>query len=213
MALTMFWAANAPMEVASNIADSWVGLAWYGGREVILGASLGWLLSLCLTPLRIAGSFLAEELGLTFATMTSPLAESGNGNVLSSVFESFGVLLVFVLNLHLGFLLIFNHFWHVCPVGGKWDTLASGWVTQAIGSLPAHGISIVAAPAIAMALVLVSILAIMKQTPQFNLFAFGMPYRLAAGLLILVVFLPDVVQSMAHFLKSFVLAPETLFQA
>ena len=47
----------------------------------------------------------------------------------------------------------------------------------------------------------------MKQSPQFNLFTFGMPFRLATGLIALVVMFPDLLAGVAWHLQDFLVHP------
>ena len=56
-------------------------------REATLGASMGWILGMVLVPVRIAGAYVAQEMGLTIATLTSSTGE-GNSNVLSEILDA-----------------------------------------------------------------------------------------------------------------------------
>jgi len=65
--------------------------------------------------------------------------------------------------------------------------------------------------ALIMAISLVVMLFAMKQSPQFNLLSFGMPFRLAAGLLGMLIMFPDVLANVARHLQIFLHHPAATF--
>ncbi|MCA9058231.1 MAG: flagellar biosynthetic protein FliR, partial [Planctomycetaceae bacterium] len=77
----------------------WVQLAFLTARETAFGAGLAWLFSLTLVPIRVAGAWVAQEMGLTMASLTSP-TDHQPSNVVSQSLEAVGVLMFFTLDLH-----------------------------------------------------------------------------------------------------------------
>lgn len=228
MALTVFWApsitfsewisrtesaAVAKMNVQPSDAAfqsstdpssmrPWILWAWLATREVLLGASLGWVLGLILIPFRVAGSWLGELMGISIASITSG-ADSSSGNVLAVLFEALGVLMLFSLSIHHGFLLVFDRCWTTFKVGGIWKGDMTNETINLVTSLPAQGLSIAGPMALMMVISTVILLFAMKQAPQFNLFTFGMPFRLLAGLGAIVLFFPDLMSAMTNHLQTF----------
>lgn len=228
MALTLFWtqdikfsewtsktesAAKAEMDVQPtdyglqasanpSTMRPWILWAWLATREVLLGASLGWILGLILIPFRVAGSWLGELMGISIASITSG-ADSSSGNVLAVLFEAIGVLMLFSLSIHHGFLLIFDRCWTTFKVGGVWRGDMTNETVNLITSLPEQGLALAAPMALMMTISTVVLLFAMKQAPQFNLFTFGMPFRLLAGLGAIVLFFPDLMSAMSNHLQSF----------
>lgn len=180
----------------------WLLWTWLASREVLLGAALGWLLGTILVPFRVAGSWLGELMGISIASITSG-ADSSSGNVLAVMLEAIGVLLLFSLSIHHGFLLIFDQCWDTFEVGGVWGSTFADTVIGLLTGLSNTGLALVAPTALMMTISTIVLLFAMKQAPQFNLFTFGMPYRLLAGLVALVMFFPDLMGQMSDHLQSF----------
>lgn len=188
----------------------WVLWAWLGIREITFGAALGWILGMIIIPIRIAGSWLAEQMGLNMASITST-TDTGSGNVVSVVMETCGILMLYSLSIHHDFLRVFNRFLHDFQVGRAWILPDSHWVTGTLTGLPERGLAIAAPMALIMAISLVVMLFAMKQSPQFNLLSFGMPFRLAAGLLGMLIMFPDVLANVARHLQIFLHHPAAIF--
>lgn len=184
----------------------WVLWTYLAAREILLGAGLGWLLGMILVPMRIAGSWLAEQIGLNIASIAAG-TDTGSGNVLAVILESCGVLLLYSMSIHHDFLRIFDRFFDHYRVGQMWSFPESGAIIAILTRLPEHGLVIAAPLGVMFFLILIVLMFAMKQSPQFNLFTFGMPFRLAAGLLAMLVMFPHVLSNVAQHLQTFLLAP------
>lgn len=184
----------------------WMLWTWLGAREILLGAALGWVLGLILIPLRIAGSWLAEQLGLNIASIAAG-TDTGSGNVLAVTVEICGVLLLYSLRIHHDFLRIFGRFFEQFHVGHMWRFPDPRWIINLLTTLPARGLAIAAPVGVILILILIVLMFAMKQSPHFNLFTFGMPLRLAAGLIALVVMFPELLFSAARHLQRFLHTP------
>lgn len=192
--------------VATTGSRRWLVWTWLGAREILLGASLGWLLGMILIPMRIAGSWLAEQIGLNMASVTAG-TDTGSGNVLAVILETCGVLLLFSMSIHHDFLRIFDRFFDQYRVGKTWSFPDASWVIGTLTKLPERGLAIAAPLAVVFFLILLVLLFAMKQSPQFNLFTFGMPFRLAAGLLGMIVMFPNVLSNVTQHLREFLQYP------
>lgn len=205
VALTLTWANFSMPSAAGGSAFNAVLLAWLIGREATLGAGIGWLFGMVFIPMRIAGSFIAQEMGLTIATLTSS-ADNGSSNVLSEILDALAVLLFLSINGHHWFFRGMQHFLQVYPVGGNWSIPDQLKLSQWITSTPTLGLHLALPVAMLLLGTTLSLLFIMRQTPQFNLFNFGMPVRLLAGLLALALFLPDLIHhTLVIFHRAFLL--------
>ena len=222
-ALTAFWAPKAIQlsnseefqgeeshtETSLSLVNStevqrshWVLWTWMATRELLFGAALGWLLGPVLIPMRIAGAWLAEQLGLTMASVTSTM-DSGSGNVVSTAFESSAVLLLFSLSLHHRFLIAFDTCLSNFRVGHAFQAPDPAAMIAQLTSLPAQGLSIAGPLNIVFCLIVVTLLFAMKLSPQFNLMTFGMPFRLLAGMFAMLLLFPDVLSNAALQMQSF----------
>lgn len=75
--LTLLWipqqVAIAAPELAWTVGPEprWGALGYLVIRETLFGIGLAWLLGLALVPVRIGGSYVAQEMGLTLGAITS----------------------------------------------------------------------------------------------------------------------------------------------
>lgn len=184
----------------------WLLWTYLATREILLGAGLGWLLGMILIPMRIAGSWLAEQIGLNIASIAAG-TDTGSGNVLAVILESCGVLLLYSMSIHHDFLRIFDRFFDQYRVGQIWSFPEPGGVIAILTRLPERGLMIAAPLGVVFILILIVLMFSMKQSPQFNLFTFGMPFRLATGLIAMLVMFPHVLSNVAQHLQSFLLSP------
>lgn len=206
IALTALWGSKVVPGVAVSldpvISDNWMLLFWLGIRETMFGAALGWLLGLILVPVRVAGAWLVQEMGLTMSAVTSA-TEPGETNVLSQVLEVAAVLFFFGSNIHHEFLRLFNVSFDAFPLGRAWNLPSQEWIVGSIVQSTSLGLGIAAPVGIVLFTSLIATLLMMRQAPQFNLFTFGGPIRLIVGLGGLIWFLPAILTGMAHSLQTF----------
>ncbi|MCA9063397.1 MAG: flagellar biosynthetic protein FliR [Planctomycetaceae bacterium] len=177
----------------------WVHLALLTARETALGAGLAWLFSLTLVPVRIAGAWVAQEMGLTMGGLASPLDQQP-GNVVSQSLEAMGIILFFSLNLHHTVLYALGRTFEIQPVASAWKMPSYHTVTSITSTSIDSGFLIVAPVALILFIVLVTLLVTMRAAPQFNFMSYGMAMRVLAGMTGLVLFIPDICGAMQRFL-------------
>ena len=180
--------------------NAWLQLVWLAGREIILGAALAWIFGLCLVPARIAGAYIAQEMGLTIAQLTSP-TDDQQSNIVSQVLEAIAVLMFFGLNMHHAMFLMLGTSFASRPTAQPWAQPGWDQVMYMISKVEHHGFLIIAPIGILMFVMTVTLLVTMRTAPQFNYMAYGMTVRLVVGLGGLVVFFPDICAAMQHFLN------------
>jgi flagellar biosynthesis protein FliR len=90
-----------PPETVWRLAQQphWLALAQATAREILFGGILGITFGLLLMPARIAGAYIAQEMGLTMATLSDP-GQQQSSNIVAQLFDSIGVLLLFALDIH-----------------------------------------------------------------------------------------------------------------
>jgi flagellar biosynthetic protein FliR len=173
---------------------------WYGAavvREVIVGGSLGVTLGLFLLPAQIAGSYLAQELGLTLATLTNP-GDNSAATVGSQLMSCLGTLLFFALDLHHAVLRALYASLLSRPVGTEFQLPAPERVLAGFNDAHESGLLIAAPAGVTLFLLAVVMLVIMRVAPKFNLFSFGLSFRLALGFLAVLLFLPEMCQLLSR---------------
>lgn len=100
-ALSIFWLADA-QNVLPEISYDRVGSILFlllVVKEICIGILLSLILGLFFWPARIAGSYVAQELGLSLASISDPGSQDSS-TLVSRIFEAFSMLVFFALNLH-----------------------------------------------------------------------------------------------------------------
>jgi flagellar biosynthetic protein FliR len=173
---------------------SFAGLVAIVG-ELLIGAVAALALHAAFAAAMVAGDWLAQSMGLAFATMIDPA--SGAAPVLSGLFA----LLMWALFLgsggHLLVLQLLVESHRVLPTAGQlFDpgrlAAIAGWGSFAIAS------GFIAALPLGASLLLVNIVlgVAARSAPQLNLFSVGFPLMLLAGLATLPLMLPGLAASL-----------------
>ncbi len=206
VALTVLLAPRFAGESAFTLLSSikgnngWLSISWLAARETLLGISLAWLFGLCLVPVRIAGAWIAQEMGLTMAQLSSATDDT-QSNVVSQGFEAIGVLMFFGLNLHHAMFITLGSSFSTRPLAAAWNMPGWDQVMYAITKVEHQGFLIIAPIGILMFVITMTLLVTMRTAPQFNFMTYGMTLRLVVGVGGLVLFFPDVISAVQHFLN------------
>lgn len=192
VSLAMLWFVR--FGVAATTLPSttmpWFGFALVVGREMLFGASLGFAFSLFLVPVQIAGSYIAQEMGLTLATMTDPNT-GATSSVPSQMFEALGVMLFFCLNIHHVLFSALHASFIRFPVGSSDMPNSAALMPNAVAEAHHMGLLIAAPMGVCLFITMIGLALMMKASPQFNLFSVGLTLRLLVALVAFVVFLPE----------------------
>ncbi|MFY9253077.1 MAG: flagellar biosynthetic protein FliR [Fuerstiella sp.] len=190
-----------PELVKSGAHQGWLKLSILALREFVYGAAMAWMFGLCMVPVRIAGAYVAQEMGLTLGGLTSPTDQQPS-NVISSALEGLAVTLFFCLNLHHIAISSLGLSFARQPIAGFDMGVLWIRVLSVVSKTQQQGLLMVAPIAILLFIVVVTLLATMRFAPQFNFMSFGMPMRVAAGTLGLVAFFPEMCAAMGVFMRQ-----------
>jgi flagellar biosynthetic protein FliR len=204
VALTALWGFPS-LERAGTLPVStevpWLTWGLALGREAILGAVLGFAFSLFLLPARIAGEYLGQEIGLSFANLVTP-AGDGSAGPLGVLLETFAALLFLGMDVHHVFLSALDSTFRQYPVGQGFDLPVCD-VAGAAMAAEEWGL-VLAAPAGACLFLVTIVLALLaRAAPQLNLYTVGFSLRLGAGLVALLLFLPQMLAGLMRMIAHF----------
>jgi flagellar biosynthetic protein FliR len=184
VALTM--ACVAPLPAAPAIDPlSGTGLL-VAVQQMLIGASLGFVLRLVFAAMVTAGHITALGMGLGFASMVDPT----NGvqvPVISMFYSILATLLFLTLDGHLVAIEVLAESFRVLPVGP--DGLAAPSLYDLVrwGSWIFSGGVLLALPATTAILMINLAFGVMtRAAPQLNIFAIGFPVIISAGFIVLV---------------------------
>ena len=196
LALSVMWYISLD-SIPSAIVDRedgylrWLGFALAAGAEFLTGAMLGFAIGIFVYPIQIAGAYLAQEMGLSIASMSDPTTQS-NSDVVASLLQTVALLLFFVLNLHHFLLRLLGQSFTIVPIGGGGPNIQQVSETglQNFSSLEPLGLSMIGPIGIALFVILIALILLTKAAPSMNIFSIGLSIRVASGLIFTLLFLP-----------------------
>lgn len=203
VALT-FACTTAPQTAFSDLEQAMystaAGIVFGLSRELLFGAGVGFLLGLVIEPARIAGAYIGQEMGLTLANVADPDLGPAN-SIFTQIFELVAVLVFLTLNGHHLLLHALRASLSAIPVGGELFPLPFQAIPHLVDQMQQWGLLVAAPVAICLFLSLITLSLLARSVPQLNVFSVGFAFRIAVGLVSLVIFSPATLGVMAHVLK------------
>ncbi len=196
LALTVLWATAfwqqmpACAWLAAEGVVPWVGLGIAVGREALLGAVVGYTLGLVTIPARIAGDFLAQEMGLSFSNLVN-VTSGGQATPLTLIFEMLAGALFLGLDGHHGFFGVMQGLMERFPVGGPVPAIPTAGLLHGALAAEEWGLMLAAPVALCLFLTTLILTLLARATPQLNLYTVGFPLRLGVGLVAVLLLLPQ----------------------
>jgi flagellar biosynthesis protein FliR len=159
------------------------------GQEMLVGAVLGLVSRLTIASLQIAGSVVAQQMGLGFVTAVDP-TQGQQGMLVGNFLTVLGVTLIFAFDLHHLVIHALDDSYTIfapgeVPIVGDIASLVTGTVTSAFRI----GIQL-SAPFLVFGLLFNLGLGVLSRLmPQMQVFFVGMPLSIIVGFLILILVL------------------------
>jgi flagellar biosynthetic protein FliR len=159
------------------------------GQEMLVGVVLGLVARLTIASLQIAGSVVAQQMGLGFVTAVDP-TQGQQGAIIGNFLGVLGITLIFATDLHHLVIAALNDSYTVfrpgdIPLAGDVAKLMTGTVASAFRI----GIQL-SAPFLVFGLLFNLGLGVLSRLmPQMQVFFVGMPLSILVGFLILILVL------------------------
>lgn len=185
-ALAMALAPLLPPPPGQIVLDSMTVLNVF--REVLVGASIGFLLRMAFEAGALAGELISQGTGLAFAQMSDPLRGVNSGVVGQWFYLAFGMIF-FTLNGHLALVALLVDSYHALPMGSALPDpqammqVAPGFFLQILRS----GLSLALPVMVAMLAVNLAFGVLGRAAPALNPIQLGLPTALLLGLFLLAV--------------------------
>ncbi len=160
-----------------------VGIAF--GQELLVGAVLGLTTRLTIAALQVAGSVVAQQLGLGFVTAVDP-TQGQQGLIVGNFLAMLGIALVFATDLHYLVIAALHGSYKLFPPGqvppiGD----AAALITRTVAGAFRIGVQL-SAPFLAFGLLFNLGLGVLARLmPQMQVFFVGVPLSILLGLLVL----------------------------
>jgi flagellar biosynthetic protein FliR len=155
-------------------------------QEMIVGAVIGMTARLAISALQIAGTVVAQQLGLGFVTAIDP-TQNEQGVLVGNFLTVLGITLIFATNLHYLVIEALNDSYNIfqpgmMPLAGD----VAKHITHVIATSFRIGIQL-AAPFLVFGLLFnVGLGVLARLMPQMQVFFIGLPLSILLGLLLLV---------------------------
>lgn len=206
-ALAVFWIGDLqPTAEIDGLVFAtrtpWLGFALAVARESLIGALLGYGLAVLMMPLRIAGEFIGQEMGLSMASTSDPMSDN-SATLVGQLVELFGIAVFLGLDGHHAWFAALHGTFARWPIGGAFPSIP---VVPLVGCIAqAHEWGLLLAIPLATCMFASSmLLALMARVaPQLNLMSIGLAVRIGVGLIATTVFLPDLLAGICGVLEHF----------
>jgi flagellar biosynthetic protein FliR len=154
-------------------------------HEIVIGIVLGATARVTLAALQVAGSVIAQQLGLGFATSVDPTTQGQQGVLIGNFLTILGVTLLFATDSHHLVIAALNDSYAIFSPG---ETMASGDVaalaTRAFAAAFKIGMQL-SAPFLVFGLVFnIGLGVLARLMPQMQVYFVGVPLSILAGFLI-----------------------------
>lgn len=155
------------------------------GQEMLIGAMLGMVTRLAISALQVAGSVAAQQLGLGFVTAVDP-TQGQQGLIVGNFLTLLGVTLIFATDLHYLIIAAMHDSYRLFAPG---ESLLAGDIAALFTRTTAAAFQVgiqLATPFLLLGLLFNLGLGVLSRLmPQIQVFFFGMPVLILAGLLVL----------------------------
>ena len=158
--------------------------------ELLIGVSLGYILSMGFAAVELAGRVISIQLGLSLANVFSPTEEE-QSTAIDPLFSVMAGLLFLAMGLHLALVQVLAHSFMSYPVGGGWPADLSATGVQTIALAIELGVRVALPMALVLLLVELAVALLARAIPQINVFIFGLPLKLLVGVAVLSVAIPS----------------------
>jgi flagellar biosynthetic protein FliR len=160
------------------------------GTEVLIGALIGFVSMLAFQVWEMAGSIVGMEMGLSFPALINPVLPS-QGGLIEQFYVLLATLIFFAIRGHHALLMALGRTLEIVPPGSfVMDTLAAEQLIRLSAAIFVSALQI-ALPVLATLLLTDLALALINRAlPRAPVFVLGMPFKVAVGLIALLVTWP-----------------------
>jgi flagellar biosynthetic protein FliR len=184
------------LDKAAGVSAGALPLIMAAPIELIIGISLGYILSLGFQGVELAGRVISIQLGLSLAAVFSP-TEEDSSTAIDPFFSVMAGLVFLAMNLHLAVVQTLAHSFAVYPIGGGWPADLAMTGAQTIALVLELGVRVALPVALVLLLVELSVALLARAIPQINVFILGLPLKMLVGVAVLAVAMPSLISGAA----------------
>lgn len=198
LVLAVFIMNAGPLPEVDILSVSGISIAF---TEVFIGFVLGFILQIVIAAFTVAGAFVSNSIGLSFANIIDPAM--GNVPVISQLLLILGTLVFLALDGHIVLVRNLVESFALIPIGNYPDF--SGWFNFVVdwSAMTFIGGLILALPAVVSLLIVNFGLAIVtRAAPAMNIFSIGFSALMICGFIFVYIYMPGVIYFMRDFWAS-----------
>ena len=187
----------SPFIQADIAVHSLSQLIIYALMETLTGLVFGFITNMCFNSLKIAGSLIDQQLGLSMASIYDPNTNTQN-TLIETILYWLGVMIFFSMNGHHQLIAGIQNSFNLVKVGqlilsGNFDYVINVFVQCFI-----IGIKIAVPMILSLLIAELLIGFISKSAPQLNVMVVSMPLKLLMGIIFIMIALPFLINKMHH---------------
>lgn len=180
----------APVIAPGPVPETLFALATTAAREILVGLSMGFVVSLFFFALQLAGQLMDVPIGFGMVNVLDPHF-GGQVPILGQFQNVLAVLVYFSIGGHHGLFRALADSYSLVPMGGAvWNGGLAHVVVDGVSSMFFLGVRIGLPVMAAAFLTDVALGIVNRAVPQINVFITGYPIKVALGLFVVVIVLP-----------------------
>ena len=169
--------------------------------ETVTGLVLGYITSLCFSSLKIAGSLIDQQLGLSMANIYDPNNKE-QSTLIKNIMYWMGIIIFFSMNGHHRLIEGIQHSFQLIEIGENILTNNFDYIIYVFVQYFTIGFKI--AVPIILALIVTDLIMglISRSVPQLNVMVIGMPLKLLVGIVFLMIALPFIITEVHNLINK-----------
>lgn len=174
-------------------------LIYIAVMETVTGLVLGYITSICINSLKIAGSLIDQQLGLSMVNIYDPNSQD-NTTLIENVMYWVGIMVFFSINGHHKLITGISKSFELIKVGDSILQNNYSYIVNVFVQCFVIGFKI--AVPIVLALIITDFIMglISRSVPQLNVMIIGMPLKIIVGIMFFVISLPFILNEMHNLL-------------
>lgn len=170
--------------------DNFIFLALFGIKEVLVGITMGFVLSIVFQGISFAGLLVGRDMGLAMSSMFDPVT-GDDGNIIATLLSMAAVIVFILINGHHFIIESLSYSFKVIPLGGfKVIENVLDLIVKYSGSIFILAIKISAPVIVAFFLIHLASGIISRVSPSFQVFFVLLPLKIGLGIFLLILVMP-----------------------
>lgn len=196
--ISILISSTMQVEYTTNI-DNIVTFTLYGINETINGLMLGYITNLCFNCIRMAGSMMDQQIGLSMINMFDPNTMTQT-TLLDNLMNWTAIMIFFSMDGHHILIRGIRYSFELIPIGKSFLENNTEYVVNIFVQCFVTGFKI-AIPIVLCLLMADFILGLISRSvPQLNVMIVGMPLKILLGIALFIISIPLLVSQISHLL-------------